>query len=359
MVPAANSKLHGVWWVRISSVLWFLGCVAFLLGLPIVLQASPLILLGIVLVATVVAGILAWFLASLRGGRIAPRWIKGAIAGTFVLTALAASPVYYAATFTQFSPAMVPQAVLSNGQKTIVFQGMQHVGTEVFYKTVVYDLEDAVSRGSVAYYEGVRPSTPADNAWFDQMITGGADLSSAYRELGEVCGLRFQSDYFGLLGRDVREHPTAHVVADVDTSQLHAEYDRLMRSDAAFAAAMRARETGRKEEDTRGLERLVGFLRIGTAGQREIGATLCRGYMTFATRRPAKDQLDKLILDYRNRVLAKALLAEPRRRIYVTYGAEHLSGVLALLRRSDAKWQVQSMKWSRTIDRQETLAGKL
>lgn len=138
----------------------------------------------------------------LKGGKVRGRWIKGTIALVFVLTAVAASPVYYAATLTQVSPAMVPQPVLSNGQKTVVFQGMQHVGTEVFLKTVVYDLEDALSRGSVAFYEGVKPSNPADDTWFDRMITRGADLSSAYRELGEVCGLHFQSDYFGQNGRN-------------------------------------------------------------------------------------------------------------------------------------------------------------
>lgn len=360
MIPAKSPKPGApLWLVRSTTILWFLGCIAFLLGLPIVLQASPLILVGIVLVAGVIAGLLAFLLSRLRGGHIGHRWIKGTIAGTFVLTALAASPVYYAATFTQFSPAMVPQAVLSNGHKTIVFQGMQHVGTEVFFKTVVYDLEDALSRGSVAYYEGVKPSTPANDAWFASTITGGADLSSAYRELGEVCGLRFQSDYFALLGRDVREHPAAHVVADVDTAQLHAEYDRMMHSDAAFAAAMRVRETTKTDEETDGLERLVEFLRKGSAGQREIGGVLCRGYMTFAMHQSSQDELNKLILVYRNRVLARALIAEPRRRIYLTYGAGHLQGILTLLRQADPKWQVQSVKWARTIDRQERLAGKL
>lgn len=358
MVPAESRKPGLLWWIRITSVLWFLGFIVFLLGLPIVLQASPLIFVGIVPVAGIIAGLLAWLVARVRGGRVGHRWARGMVAGTFVLTALAASPVYYAATFTQFSPAMVPQAVLSNGQKTIVFQGMQHVGTEVFFKTVVYDLEDALSRGSVAYYEGVKPSTPADDAWFASTITGGADLSTAYRDLSEVCGLHFQGDYFGLLGRDVREHPAAHVVADVDTAQLHAEYNRLMAADAAFASAMRLRELESKADETNGLERLVDFLRAGTPGQREIGATLCRGYMTFATRRAAKSELDKLVLAYRNRVLVKALLAEPRRRIYVTYGAGHLPGILALLRQADPKWQIQSLKWARTIDRQETLAGK-
>ncbi|WP_293985637.1 hypothetical protein [Sphingobium sp.] len=228
MVATAQVKSNRrLWWTRITAVLWFLAGIAFLLSVPIILQISLWILIGIIIIAATLAGAAAFIFTRWKGGKVRSRWIKSAVALVFALTAIAAFPIYYAATLTQVSPAMVPQAVLSNGQKTIVFQGMQHVGTEIFFKTVVYDLEDALSRGSVALYEGVKPSNPADDAWFAKTITGGADLSKAYRELGEVCGLHFQSDYFGLLGRDAKEHPTVHVVADVDTAQLHAEYKRL------------------------------------------------------------------------------------------------------------------------------------
>jgi hypothetical protein len=360
MVATAKAEPdRRLWWTRFAAVLWFLAGIAFLLSVPIVLQISLWIIVGIVIVAALLAGAAAFLLARLKGGEVRGRWIKGTIALVAILTATAAFPVYYAATLTQLSPAMVPQAVLSNGQKTIVFQGMQHVGTEVFFKTVVYDLEDALSRGSVAYYEGVKPSNPADDVWFDQTITGGADLSKAYRELGEVCGLHFQSDYFGLVGRDAKEHPAAHVVADVDTAQLRAEYKRLMTTDPAFAKAMREREAQPAEDKTGGLERIVNFLRSGSPEQKETGAVLCRGYMTYASQRSPAGEMDKLILNYRNRVLADALLAEPGRRIYVTYGAAHLPGVLALLQKADPRWKIQTVKWSRTIDYQENLSGKL
>ena len=34
---------------------------------------------------------------------------------------------------------------------------MAHVGTESFYKTVIYDLQHAIADGYVIYYEGVKP----------------------------------------------------------------------------------------------------------------------------------------------------------------------------------------------------------
>ncbi|KQM97950.1 hypothetical protein ASE85_12920 [Sphingobium sp. Leaf26] len=352
------------WGLRLSTILWFLGGLAFLFSLPLVVQASPLILLGILLIALSCAAVIASLIERfLRTSHFRTRWLKASVAMIFLLTIIVASPIYYAATITQVSPAMVPQATLSDGRKTIIFQGMQHVATEVFFKSVIYDLEDELSRGSVAYYEGVKPSNSQDDRWFDTMITGGADLGASYRALGDMCGLQFQGRYFGLLGRDVREHPAAHVVADVTTAQLRAEYGRLMQTDPAFAAAMKEKADARRADEGDGLEKIVSFLRRGSEGQRKIAGILCRGFMTYGMRRggigKSEDQMNKLILDYRNHVLAAALLAEPRQRIYVTYGAEHLSGVLALMRNTNPRWRIVSVTWTRTIDSPEQLVGKL
>lgn len=355
--------------LRVTTVLWFISGLAFLLTVPIILQASPLVLVGLIAIACVVAGIGVWLVGKLRNGghrHTRSRWLKTAVALTFLLTVVAASPVYYLATITQFKPAMVPVATLSNGKRIIVFQGMQHVATEPFFKSVVYDLEDALSRGYILFYEGVKPADPASNAWFDKTITGGADLGTAYRQLAGICGLRFQSDYFGLLGRDAQVHPASHIVADVSTSQLRAEYDRLMRTDSNFAEAMRAKENERESGDGGGgdgIERLVTFLKTGTPGQQEMAGILCRGFMTMVMRRsgpPGKgDEQDKLILSYRNQALASALIADPHRHIYVTYGAAHLPGVLKILQRNDPRWRMISVKWLRTIDRPDTLVGTI
>ena len=68
----------------------------------------------------------------------------------------------------------MPQITMTNGQKTIIFQGMQHVATEGFYKSVVYDLENSLSQDYVFLYEGVKPSTPEIDKWFETLITGGS-----------------------------------------------------------------------------------------------------------------------------------------------------------------------------------------
>jgi hypothetical protein len=70
---------------------------------------------------------------------------------------LASLPIYYLAFWVQTGPTAVPLVTFSNGQKNVVFQGMQHVASEDFYKSVVFDLEKALVDGYTLFYEGVHP----------------------------------------------------------------------------------------------------------------------------------------------------------------------------------------------------------
>lgn len=350
------------WRIRAGAVLGFLALVGFLLSLPIVFQSWWATFPITILLAAPLALPFAWLWSRfVSHGHLKRLWLAIAVGITAVLTVLVAAPIYYFAVATEVKPALVPLVALTNGQKKIVFQGMQHVGADRFYKGVAYDLEEALGRGYVLYYEGVANSTPENDKWFQGVVTHGADLTTAYRELGQLCGLQFQSDYLQVVSQDAVQHPGNHVVADVNTAQLRAEYDRLMRTDPAFAAAMS--RPADADGGSNGLERVVNWLRRGTQSQRDLAGVVCRGFMTTAMTKSndaaERDDLDPLILDYRNRVLADRLLSEPRQRIYVTYGAKHLPGVFALLKAADPKWRIASVKWTRTIDSPESYSANL
>lgn len=354
----AAAHPRSAWVIRIGAIGWFVGILAFLLALPVLWQATPWSILAVIALAALLALLLAWLLQLVLKPRhpFRPLWIKCAVALTFLLSAIVAAPFYYFSAITQLRPSLVPQATLTNGQKTIIFQGMEHIGMEPFYKSVVYDLEDALSKGYVFYFEGVKPSTPPDEVWLDTLVSGGQDLDAFYKGFSQLCGLHFQNDYFQLVARDALVHPDMHVNADVSTHDMRVEYDRLMASDAAFATAIKARRAD--SQDTASLSKAIDYLTHGTEGQKDLAGVLCRGILSgsgFGGDSKAKpDPLDRVILDYRNRELTAQLLAEPRHHIYVTYGSAHLPGVLALLRKSDPKWRVASLKWMRTIDAPES-----
>jgi hypothetical protein len=86
---------------------------------------------------------LAGLLVERRAPAYSPRrsFVTFALAGMLGAARLASLPIYYLTFWVQSGSSAVPLVTLSNGQKTVVFQGMQHVASEEFYKSVVFDLE--------------------------------------------------------------------------------------------------------------------------------------------------------------------------------------------------------------------------
>lgn len=352
-----------VWRIRLFAIVWFLILVGMLLSLPILFDVGWWAAPALAVVAAVLALPIAWGVRRLFSGQRRQTWrvslLKTALATFALLSILAATPIYYLAFNAALRPATVPLATLSNGRKTVVFQGMMHIGAESFYKGVVYDLERALTEGYVLFYEGVQPDPSAD-AWFSQTLAGGGDLSANYTAFGKACGLEFQLNYFTLLDADKAAHPERHVTADVTTGDMKREYERLVRTDPAFAAYARSSEV--KEDGTSGAEiaRVLDWLNRATPGQQALIGTACRGVLTIITSNDdASDPINKVVLDYRNRALAARIAQSPANKIYVTYGAGHLPGLLRDLKAMDPAWEIKSIKWQRTIETPETLSGRL
>ena len=363
-VPGNRPLGHDRIKLRISAILWFLLAAGFLLSLPVLLEISWMALVALAIVALVLAFPVAWLTRRFFAGQRAQHWrtslFKAFAVLLFALSIAVTAPIFGLAVFTALRPLTVPQATLSNGQKTVVFQGMMHVGSEGFYKSVVYDLEQALADGYVLYYEGVTASPDGDK-WFSDTLAGGGDLSTNYQQFSEICGLQFQLGYFQLLEADRAARPDRHVSADVSTADMMHEYQRLMASDPAFAAAVgQTKAPAPTEQEGGSFARLFSVLGNITPGQRDLVGTACRGFLTYILgRKTAPDVLDPVILDFRNRQLASRIAADTHDKIYITYGAGHLPGLLRDLQADDADWQIKSVKWLRVIQPQEDLEGSL
>lgn len=336
----------------------------FLLALPILILLSAktiaCILATAILIALVIVGIGHWRRRH-RGEKahIWPRLWRTTLLSVLILGALAGVPVYWLIVREATHPLLLPQVTLSNGATTVVFQGMVHVGSEGFYKSLVYDLENALTNGYKLYYEGLKNSTPEADAWFSKQFAGGNDLGTNYKALARNCGLQYQIDYFQLLVADMRAHPDRHLTADVDTQELKAEYDRLMATDKKFSAALEAEHTtsSGEGESFDPMAKLMRWTEASPSHQ-TLGGILCRGFFTVALTSHLESKaeghpLDRLLLDFRNRHLADTIAAEVHPRIFVTYGAEHFRGVFQLLKEKDPRWRIQSVKWARPISTPE------
>jgi len=351
------------WRLRISSVLWFILFCGFVLALPVLLDISWLVVLAVVVLALVLGLAVAAIVRLMSSGQRRQAWrtsyFKAALATLFVLGIILATPLYAAALLTTLRPLTVPEATLSDGTKTVIFQGMMHVGSEPFYKGVVYDLEKALTENYVIYYEGVR-GDPAGDQWFSDTLAGGGDLSANYKLMSDVCGLYFQLDYFQLLTADMQARPDRHVNADVSTADMMHEYERLVASDPDFAAAVTPAKDNADAPTGEGLSRIVGWLNDGTPEQRKLAGYACRAFMTYTLGRESEPEpMDRVILDYRNKALAERIAADTHDAIYITYGAGHLPGLLKDLQAIDPAWEIQSVKWQRVITAPEDLQGQL
>lgn len=352
------------------GVALFLLAIFFFLALPVLVRLPPKVLIALATAAIVIAaGIVAvghW--RRRRHGMpsdLGWRFARTLAVCVLVLGSLTGLPVYWLITQEATHPLLLPQATLSNGEKTVVFQGMVHVGSEGFYKSLVYDLENALANGYKLYYEGVQRSTPEADAWFNSEFAGGKDLGTNYKALAMDCGLTYQLEYFQLLATDMRDHPDRHLTADVNTRQLMDEYERLIATDKSFSESVRTK-AGASAAEVPAFDPLASLLRWTEASpsHHTLGGILCRGFFTLVLNRNIEHKsedapMDRVLVDFRNRHLADAILGDTSRKIFVTYGARHFLGVFHLLKEKDPRWKIESVKWLRPISTPENYEKEL
>ena len=358
MIPV-HSNPHP-WSARLSGAFW-LALFLFALAGLLVVRHLPVWMIALVIGAGIALGAL-FFLPRWLAKRRAPTYSAGrsfaafASTGVLAVTGLVSLPIYYLAFWVQGGPTAVPLVTLSNGQKTVVFQGMQHIGSEDFYKSVVFDLEKALTDGYTLFYEGVQPvpGRPELTEWFNKTLRGtDKDLSTDYTKMADECGLQFQLNYFQTLAADMAIHPARHITADVNYLEMKTEYDRLVREDPAFAAAMSAWATkSRQGGGGDSYAPLVGAMAGTTPGQRQLIGIVCRGVLGMAISGALggeNNPTNRIIIDFRNRSLARFVAESKADKIYITYGAAHFPGFFAELQKLDPTFTIRSVKGVRPM----------
>ncbi len=348
--------------IQFKAIFWFALILFALSGLAVV-GVLPWWMIALVVLVGIVLGLLAflphWLWNRNRNGYAPGKpLLVFSFAGILAAIGLAGWPILGLAVLVNTGTVTLPQATLSNGKKTVVFQGMQHVASEDFYKAVVFDLEQALTEGYTLFYEGVKPveGRPDLDEWFNVTLRGQKqDLNAGYTDIAKTCGLNFQLTYFEPLLTDKAIHPSRHVDADVTYLQMKTEYDRLIGEDPAFASAMAAKAAKAETSSSSGDDWMLSLLSSAanaTSEQKRLVGILCRGVFAYAVGGhggPDTDPAQRIILDYRNRELARTVADSPAEKIYITYGAAHFPGFLADLKALDPAFEVQSLQWVRPM----------
>ncbi len=158
------------------------------------------------------------------------------------------------------------------------------------------------------------PEQPDLAAWFNQLATGGKDLSASYTQLAEYCGLQFQLNYFGVLEADSKIRPERHVTADVSYKDLKDEYDRLAAADPAFSAKLKKETEPGADTDSSMFGSVQSLIGEPTTDQKQLIGFICRAMLNNVANDSALDDSAKgqLILHFRNRKLAELLRSSSR-----------------------------------------------
>lgn len=346
--------------IRLHTLAWVALVVLFLIGLPMLLAVSPLVPAAVFACGALLAVGMRWLWLRMRGRARTRRALgAAAAAGGLLLTGLTALPLYWLVLQPALNPLLMPRVTMTDGRRTLVFQGMAHIGSALFYRSVAFDMLRAREAGSVLYFEGVLGGTPEAKAWFDTAVGAGVGLNEDYARIARVCGLHFQNDFLNALIRDSGPHPERTVDADVSETEMMLEWQRLVAQTPQLADDL-ARAHAGAEGGPSGLDRVADMLdRVGPRQQPFVGAA-CRGLITYALGRPeSPDVLNPVVLDFRNRKLAERVMASPADALYLVYGAGHLPGFVEELRRLDPAWKISGATWSTAIQSPDLAVGRL
>ena len=173
-------------------------------------------------------------------------------------------------------------------------------------------------------------------------------MDNNYQTLADICGVEFQLNYFGLMAEDRERNPERHVDADVTTLEMKREAERLALTNPAIAQAIEKALQG-TEADTQEVTGVMAWLQQGSEGQRRIVGSLCRGVLAMTLGDNSGNALLPVILDFRNQALVDRILASEADKIYITYGAAHLLGILELLKNATPAWELVSVKWMQGV----------
>ena len=238
------------------------------------------------------------------------------------------------------APYRTPRIVLSDGTRSVIFNGISHVACSGFYDDIRADIQIAKSQGATYLYEGVPIGNKAEAAELASSLMDDlleeVTVQDIYRLLARVTGtqLQPQKSFLDLPGKvDVNADITG-----LEQLALIRGSDARKKSQGAPGATLSSRHLKEAED---------GFQKLSPRVQRAV-AFFGRHLLVTLTRvdDPLADPLKRVINDARSKVLADKIVETPGDLI-VTYGAKHLETTLAALKAAEPAWHVVEQTWRR------------
>ncbi|MDD3646129.1 MAG: hypothetical protein PHH06_01845 [Candidatus Gracilibacteria bacterium] len=239
----------------------------------------------------------------------------------------------------EIEPAKMPEYTITNGDKTVIFQAMSHVGSEEFYQTIKENLIKAKQNGYVYFFEGVGPGTEENSQKFNKAI--GIEFNKdLYPNFSKLYGVNYQDNtiYYGLVNE-------LDFNVDVSIDYIMEEYEKLI--------ATSTQKLNIPDENAIPIDVSSEIIKtLASLNDRELKVLVYinQAILNFIIKSNetknliasnfTNQALFDIILHGRNEVLADAIINSEYNKIYVTYGLLHFEGVLKLLQVDDPDWKI-------------------
>ena len=363
------------WDIITDSVSWTILIIAGLLSWPVIAIVFDSISIFIALI--ILTGILA-FLITFIAWIIKKLFDKqtsffktGAIThfGLFISSMILLSiPMWAAIIINSTVPVTLPTITLTDGEKTVIYQGMMHIGSENYYKSIIFDMV-AAGDDFVFFYEGVTDGSAENEARFSNIMgfsSPSESINDSYISISQLCDLSFQGQFFWVFMDDMAENSEQHVNMDVSVDEMMQEWDRLLIGHPDYAATepplppptpdspAPVYESDNNADDDSYL----------TRGQWKFISRFCQAAISIAyvNRGDGSDQepfFRDVIVDFRDRHLADGIINSDADKIYITYGNAHFPGVYAYLKEDDPNWEITNVRWKRALELSQDVVGTL
>lgn len=239
-------------------------------------------------------------------------------------------------------PAQMPRHTLTNGEQTIIFQNMSHIGSESFYVNVRDNLKKKKQEGYVLYYEWVRPGSEENKKAFDMALWIKLE-SDTYSSLARLYGVVAQDNNMFLW-----LWSTPDINVDISIDEIMSIYNKRPEKTGVWENKwlLNSREAYDAQELV--LDKLDNI----SSAQLFVIKSFNVAFLNFmikhsflrdgAIKLMWNEDIFSVILDDRNEHVANYIITNNEEKIIILYWLMHFEWILSLLQSHDSRWSIVS-----------------
>jgi len=239
-------------------------------------------------------------------------------------------------------PAKLPQFTITNWNKTVVFQAMSHIWTKDFYKQIKNEVIKYKKDWYVYFYEWVKPGSKENMEAFNKAIWIQFDKDT-YKYFSKLYWVENQDNSIFLWLVNNKDYNV-----DLSIDQIMKLYNKKTKQNLKDKEITNKKVVDLNKEVTKSLAWL-------NEKQLTIIRFINKAFLNFIMKNDklqdtimdnfANKNLFNVILDERNKNLAKEIENSPYKKIFITYGLLHFNWVFNLLKQDDPKWKIIKIKY--------------